>query len=139
MCRMCRSSEVAVSDSKGQLSLIELSATGGRLSRQWSAHCYEAWIVAFGHEPSTLYSGGDDCRLCVWDLRTTCSHPAMISKRCVCVCRGKCTSLQTLDTNFDLKTTENGKQREKHTKKTGKKHHSVDNRKVKPWTLILTF
>ncbi len=77
-----------MSDSKGQINLIELSSAGGRLSRQWSAHNYEAWIVAYGYEPSRLYSGGDDCRLCVWDTRSACSHPSLISKRykvCVCV------------------------------------------------------
>ena len=79
-----------MSDSLGQISLVELCDSGPRLLRQWKAHNYESWIVALDHNPSVVYSGGDDCRLCTWDTRLDCEKPSLVSKRyklvTVCVC-----------------------------------------------------
>lgn len=77
-------STVAVSDSQGFLSLIELSQPSGpRLVQRWKAHQFEAWIVCCGggSDPHTLYSGGDDCRLCQWDTRGSLNKPNFTSKR----------------------------------------------------------
>ncbi|XP_035694319.1 diphthine methyltransferase-like isoform X2 [Branchiostoma floridae] len=74
---------VITSDSKGQLTLCQLSptATGIQTVSQWTAHDFEAWICAFNYwEPTTVYSGGDDCRLKGWDTRTPCTHPTFVSK-----------------------------------------------------------
>ena len=73
---------IAVSDSRGRVSMVELADGGSsRLLYGWKAHEYEAWIVAFGYEPSIVFSGGDDCRLCMWDTRTGCVKPSFTSKR----------------------------------------------------------
>ena len=72
---------IAVSDSLGQVSTIQLEQAGPRLLHQWKAHEFEAWIVSFGSEPHTLFSGGDDCRLCMWDMRAGFMKPRFTSKR----------------------------------------------------------
>ena len=60
---------------------MKLSESGPNVTKQWTAHNFEAWIVALGVDPSLVFSGGDDCRLCVWDIRTDCSKPSLTSKR----------------------------------------------------------
>ncbi|XP_078691350.1 diphthine methyltransferase-like isoform X1 [Branchiostoma floridae x Branchiostoma belcheri] len=80
-----QSSEPAVisSDSQGQLTLCQVppTATGINIVSQWKAHDFEAWICAFNYwEPTTVYSGGDDCKLKGWDTRTPCTHPTFVSK-----------------------------------------------------------
>lgn len=78
-------STVAVSDSLGCLSLVELCQSGPRLVNRWKAHQFEAWIVCCGggggSDQHTLYSGGDDCRLCQWDIREGLTKPTFTSKR----------------------------------------------------------
>lgn len=70
-----------MSDSLGRVGVVELCESGPRLKQVWKAHGYEAWIVCFGPEgESVLYSGGDDCKLCRWDLRTGTSKPCFSSK-----------------------------------------------------------
>ncbi|KAK7491854.1 hypothetical protein BaRGS_00016873 [Batillaria attramentaria] len=57
------------SDSRGDLSVIEV-ASEARVTSQWHAHDYEAWICAFDQwNTEVIYSGSDDCKLKVWDLR----------------------------------------------------------------------
>lgn len=59
------------SDSKGYISLLELSNTGLELVSRWSSHSFEAWTCAFDKwNPNVVYSGGDDMALCVHDTRT---------------------------------------------------------------------
>lgn len=70
-----------MSDSKGYVSLVELTQSGPRLSQQWKAHQFEAWIVVNGSDEYTVYSGGDDCRLCQWDMRKSPTKPTHTSKR----------------------------------------------------------
>ena len=53
---------------------------GGRLRQSWHAHEFEAWIVCLGQQSHCVYSGGDDCRLCVWDTRGELEKPAMTSR-----------------------------------------------------------
>lgn len=73
-------SSVAVSDSLGQVGVMELCPTGPRLLQVWRAHSYEAWIVCFGKSSDILFSGGDDCRLHCWDLRKGTDTPSASSK-----------------------------------------------------------
>ncbi|KAI9204437.1 WD40-repeat-containing domain protein [Polychytrium aggregatum] len=72
-----------VSQSDG--SLVHLGVTQeGQLEPlvQWTAHDYEAWIGAFDYwSTSTVYSGGDDCRLKGWDLRMGGDRPTFVSRR----------------------------------------------------------
>ncbi|RXM93195.1 Diphthine methyltransferase [Acipenser ruthenus] len=72
------------SDSKGCVSLLSLcgSAASLHLLSQWKGHEFEAWIAAFDYWNSdVLYSGGDDCRLKGWDVRTGSSCPIFTSRR----------------------------------------------------------
>ncbi|KAH8420053.1 hypothetical protein KR009_005253 [Drosophila setifemur] len=64
--------QLAVSDSKGGLNLLNYSPQGvlSRL-RSWNSHGFEAWTCAFDRwSPHILYSGGDDMLLMAHDLRT---------------------------------------------------------------------
>ncbi|XP_015759849.1 PREDICTED: diphthine methyltransferase-like isoform X1 [Acropora digitifera] len=77
-------SQVAVSDSAGQISLCQLGEGSSNLQQisQWRAHQYEAWITAFdAWNSAVVYSGGDDCLFRGWDIRTNCQKPTFTSKR----------------------------------------------------------
>ena len=73
-------SSVVVSDSLGQVGVVELGEAGPRVRDLWKAHEYEAWITCFGHMEGVVYSGGDDCRLRGWDLRMGTSRPSVTCK-----------------------------------------------------------
>ncbi|XP_041094458.1 diphthine methyltransferase isoform X2 [Polyodon spathula] len=76
--------KIVCSDSKGCISLLSLSGSAASLHllSQWKGHEFEAWIAAFDHWNSdVLYSGGDDCRLKGWDVRTGSSCPVFTSRR----------------------------------------------------------
>ena len=75
------SSAVAVSDSQGCVSIVDLGDSGPTLAKRWKAHQFEAWIVACGCDEHTVFSGGDDCRLCCWDTRENPTKPTLVSKR----------------------------------------------------------
>eukprot|EP00158_Paraphelidium_tribonemae_P001498 Partr_v1_DN24471_c0_g1_i3_m66267 putative WD repeat domain 85 len=69
---------LVASYSDGSLSLID---NDGTLKDNWNAHEFEAWIVAFNHhQPSIIYSGGDDCLLKVWDTRLDPKSPLVTSR-----------------------------------------------------------
>ncbi|XP_076458696.1 diphthine methyltransferase-like [Babylonia areolata] len=60
---------VVTSDSTGGLTVVEVGPTVATVS-QWHAHDFEAWICAFDQwNKDVIYSGSDDCKLKVWDLR----------------------------------------------------------------------
>ena len=71
---------VAVSDSRGQVGIVELCESGSKVTRLWKAHDYEAWITCFGKDERVVFSGGDDCKLRVWDLRVGTTAPLLTSK-----------------------------------------------------------
>ena len=71
---------VAVSDSLGMVSIVNCEGAEFRVQQSWRAHEFEAWIVCLGQQPHRVFSGGDDCRLCVWDTRTRLERPAMTSR-----------------------------------------------------------
>ena len=67
--------KIAVSDSNGNISSLDVSTEGSRLVRTWKAHDYEAWVTSFDrHSDQLVYSGGDDSCFCLWDLRDNSSH-----------------------------------------------------------------
>lgn len=62
--------KIAVSDSKGELSCLDVTSSGVSVSSTWKSHDYEAWVTAFDrHSANMIYSGGDDCCFRLWDLR----------------------------------------------------------------------
>ncbi|KAJ3409144.1 Diphthine methyltransferase [Chytriomyces hyalinus] len=63
--------QIVVSQSNGNLSVLELNASSLTEKTSFNAHGFEAWIAAFDawNAPSLLYSGGDDSLFKGWDLR----------------------------------------------------------------------
>ena len=62
---------IASSFSTGELKISQLTPTALTKLSAWKAHEFEAWICAFNHHnPSIVYSGGDDCLFKGWDSRT---------------------------------------------------------------------
>jgi len=60
--------KIAVSDSKGRVSIIDVATS--KVDSTFDCHEYEAWICAFDyHDPTMVFSGGDDSKLKQWDLR----------------------------------------------------------------------
>ncbi|XP_075217689.1 diphthine methyltransferase [Lycorma delicatula] len=71
---------LAVSDSKGCISIFLLNDNSLELQYHWKAHEFEAWIVSYNYSnTNVIYTGGDDCRLCVYDTRCTDS-PVLTSR-----------------------------------------------------------
>ncbi|KXN73190.1 WD40 repeat-like protein [Conidiobolus coronatus NRRL 28638] len=65
---------IATSHSDGSLAITEIceSNIGYSLEtkNRWVGHDYEAWIIATNYfDSNTIYSGGDDCKLKIWDRR----------------------------------------------------------------------
>lgn len=78
---LARNPRIAVSDSKGCVSIVDLEESD-RVSHHWKAHDYEAWICAFDyHNTSHVFSGGDDCKLKLWDLRMSLETAAWTSRK----------------------------------------------------------
>lgn len=58
------------SDSKGNISLLQLNETELNVVTKWNAHSFEAWICCFDKwNNNIVYSGGDDTSLHVYDTR----------------------------------------------------------------------
>ncbi|TPX67934.1 hypothetical protein SpCBS45565_g03454 [Spizellomyces sp. 'palustris'] len=73
---------IIISESDGNIA--RLSITGGSIvrSEEWYAHEFEAWISAFDYwETEIVYTGGDDCTLKGWDLRTNPVSPTFTNRR----------------------------------------------------------
>ncbi|XP_011181729.2 diphthine methyltransferase-like [Zeugodacus cucurbitae] len=64
--------QILVSDSKGGVSVIDYEPKIGlKLTNVFAAHGFEAWTCAFDRwDLNRLYSGGDDCILQAYDLRS---------------------------------------------------------------------
>ncbi|XP_071964001.1 diphthine methyltransferase-like [Antedon mediterranea] len=73
---------IVTSDSKGMITTFKVTFDRSLTQvNQWKAHGFEAWIAAFNYwQPSIIYTGGDDCRLKGWDVRTSCEMPTFVSK-----------------------------------------------------------
>ncbi|KAL1740681.1 WD40-repeat-containing domain protein [Schizophyllum fasciatum] len=72
---------LVVSLSNGSLALLRPSNSELVLSDTWHAHDYEPWIAAWDSWNSdTIFSGGDDLALKIWDCRQGFSQPALTNK-----------------------------------------------------------
>lgn len=77
-----RDVHIIVSHSQGGANLFLLSDKFELLvvDKCWG-HEYEAWIAAFNYwEPSLIMTGGDDCILKGWDVRSGLSSPIFVNK-----------------------------------------------------------
>ena len=73
--------KIAVSDSKGEVSCLNVSVEGSEPISNWKAHDYEAWVASFDrHSDQLIYSGGDDSCFRLWDLRDT-ARPVLANKK----------------------------------------------------------
>lgn len=74
--------EVITSLSNGSLAHLVRTAAGElEVSSEWAAHDFEPWITAWdGSDPSTVWSGGDDCKLKRWDVRIP-DMPTFVNRR----------------------------------------------------------
>ncbi|XP_072096640.1 diphthine methyltransferase isoform X2 [Mobula birostris] len=78
----CEPVKIISSDSKGCLSLVSVDSCRLDVVSQWKAHDFEAWIAAFNYwNTDVVYSGGDDSKLKVWDMRMGTNRPLFISTR----------------------------------------------------------
>lgn len=60
------------SDSKGNISLLQLTESNLNVVSNWSAHSFEAWTCCFDRwNDNVVYSGGDDTVLHAYDTRTS--------------------------------------------------------------------
>ncbi|XP_069691280.1 diphthine methyltransferase [Periplaneta americana] len=76
-----RDPAITVSDSTGHISVLKLTDFSLEKTQYWKAHEFEAWITAFDYwNPSLVYTGGDDCRFHVYDLRAGTRHPMSTSR-----------------------------------------------------------
>jgi diphthamide biosynthesis protein 7 len=60
---------LCVSNSKGNIQLLNLTNTDLIVESEWKAHDYEAWICAFGKN-NIIYTGGDDMLFKTYDTRS---------------------------------------------------------------------
>lgn len=64
------SSKLLASDSKGNVSLLQLNEASLDVVSTWSAHSFEAWTCCFDRwSENVVYTGGDDVVLHVFDTR----------------------------------------------------------------------
>ncbi|KAG5722506.1 WD repeat-containing protein 85 [Termitomyces sp. T112] len=73
---------LVVSLSNGSLCLLSSSETGLSLVNSWHAHDFEPWVAAWNYwNTNVIYSGGDDLKLRVWDIRQGFSQSILTNKR----------------------------------------------------------
>ncbi|EGG11342.1 uncharacterized protein MELLADRAFT_102236 [Melampsora larici-populina 98AG31] len=76
--------QVVTSLSNGEIVLMDLSSSNHRLEEtsRWHAHDFEPWTCGFDYwQPSTILTGGDDCKLKIWDTRSGTSQPIFTYKQ----------------------------------------------------------
>lgn len=72
---------LVVSESSGNIDLLQLTESEFKTKLSWQAHSHEAWIVCFDyHNANIIYSGGDDTYLKVWDSRMNIIKPSFTNK-----------------------------------------------------------
>ncbi|KAF7306931.1 WD-REPEATS-REGION domain-containing protein [Mycena indigotica] len=77
---------LVVSLSNGSLCLLRLddqgSSSGLRILDTWHAHDFEPWIAAWDYwDMNSIFSGGDDMILKIWDVRQGFTSPVRTNKR----------------------------------------------------------
>ncbi|KAG7171307.1 diphthine methyltransferase-like isoform X2 [Homarus americanus] len=77
----CENPLISLSDSKGKISLLQLSNQELILQDRFLAHEFEAWITAFDYwNPNIVYTGGDDCKFRRYDVRNEPANPTLTSR-----------------------------------------------------------
>ena len=72
---------IAISDSKGEITVIQLANEELKLQQRFPAHEYEAWITGFNYWNNTiLYTGGDDGKLRCFDVRQDPAAPVFTNR-----------------------------------------------------------
>ncbi|XP_023342445.1 diphthine methyltransferase homolog [Eurytemora carolleeae] len=62
---------IIVSDSKGKVRVLNYTDSEPVVINEYSEHGYESWTCCFSaRDPNLVFSGGDDCSLNCYDLRT---------------------------------------------------------------------
>lgn len=74
--------QVMTSLSNGKLAHLVRDDTGElTVAAEWAAHDFEPWITAWdGRDDTTVWSGGDDCKLKRWDTRMPGISTAVTSR-----------------------------------------------------------
>ncbi|KAL7414708.1 WD40-repeat-containing domain protein [Mrakia frigida] len=75
---------VITSLSSLELSHLTYDTTGElTVAQTWAAHDYEPWVASFDgwDGGNVVYSGGDDCKLKAWDVRTENDQPLWTNSR----------------------------------------------------------
>lgn len=73
--------KIAVSDSNGGVTCLSVSGSKTEVINSWKGHGFEAWVASFDrHSDNVIFSGGDDCRFCLWDLRSL-PNPVYANKK----------------------------------------------------------
>ncbi|KAF8489573.1 WD40-repeat-containing domain protein [Gautieria morchelliformis] len=76
------SDKISASFSNGLILIALQSNAGLTVTDTWVGHEFEPWITAWDRwDQNFLYTGGDDCTLKGWDLRTGFCQPASLNKR----------------------------------------------------------
>ncbi|KAH9812196.1 WD40-repeat-containing domain protein [Melampsora americana] len=76
--------KVVTSLSNGEIVLMDLSSSNHRLEEKsrWHGHDFEPWTCGFDYwQPSTILTGGDDCKLKIWDTRSDTTQPIFTYKQ----------------------------------------------------------
>lgn len=76
--------QVVTSLSNGEIVLMDLSSSSHLLEEKsrWHGHDFEPWTCGFDYwQPSTILTGGDDCKLKIWDTRSGTSQPIFTYKQ----------------------------------------------------------
>ncbi|KAH7427840.1 hypothetical protein KP509_10G062800 [Ceratopteris richardii] len=75
--------QVSISHSDGALSVVDVRESDIEvLEQRENAHDFGAWCIEYDTwRPGILYSGGDDCHFCAWDIRQGLSQPIFREKR----------------------------------------------------------
>ncbi|KAG0693499.1 Diphthine methyltransferase [Chionoecetes opilio] len=73
---------IAISDSKGKITLIQLGNEELKPQQSFPAHEYEAWITGFNYwNKNILYTGGDDGKFRCFDTREAPAAPVFTNRR----------------------------------------------------------
>ncbi|OAV92234.1 hypothetical protein PTTG_03263 [Puccinia triticina 1-1 BBBD Race 1] len=79
------SPSIVCSLSNGQVVLLAQPSQGPAAlveTQRWNAHLYEPWTCAFDYwQPHSVFTGGDDCKLKLWDTRNTLDQPVLVNSK----------------------------------------------------------
>ncbi|MBW0494987.1 hypothetical protein O181_034702 [Austropuccinia psidii MF-1] len=79
-----QSPKVVTTLSNGEIVLLDQTSSSKKLVEniRWHGHTFEPWTCGFDYwQPTTVLTGGDDCTLKVWDVRSLPGQPVLINKK----------------------------------------------------------